>query len=124
MCDADWSDFDGRNLGPSSVVTARKRHRCEMCPDPIEIGSRHVRWSWLHEGSVGTLRVHLGCQALAVDHSDSGIWAADPETIACAFDELQDVDTVRTVLSKADVSEAEVARILGRWAAHRAEMVS
>lgn len=59
----------------SSTPTARKRHWCEVCPDPIEPGNTYSRVVTFDGGDVLTWKAHPECQdatsqARASDYGD------------------------------------------------------
>lgn len=46
--------------------TAAKRHQCDECPAPIEVGQRFIRWAGTTDGDFGTYRAHVECRAAAI----------------------------------------------------------
>lgn len=46
---------------------AAKAHRCDECPQPIEIGQRFVRWAGLTDGDFGTYKAHAECRAAVIE---------------------------------------------------------
>lgn len=43
-------------------LTARKEHRCVLCPDPIRPGSRYVRTVSIEDGRFACDRRHYFCR--------------------------------------------------------------
>lgn len=40
---------------------ARKQHRCEWCPEPIEVGEKHARYVGIFDGDLQVTRMHTEC---------------------------------------------------------------
>jgi hypothetical protein len=53
---------------------ARRRHRCDICPDPIEPGTIYETWSGVDDGSWWRVRVHPACWAIARQYAMEGGW--------------------------------------------------
>lgn len=45
----------------SSTVVARKRHACEQCGQPIEVGTPHYKAAQVWEGEFSAYREHIEC---------------------------------------------------------------
>lgn len=56
----------------ASTPTARKRHWCEVCPDPIEPGTTYHRVVTFDGGDVLTWKAHPECQDAANQARQSG----------------------------------------------------
>lgn len=52
------------NFHTHDLRCARKPHHCEVCRDPIPVGTHHVRSAGCYEGSMWTSRTHPGCEWL------------------------------------------------------------
>lgn len=63
----DYALHDGapqqRTLSERTVV-ARKRHKCDSCPRPIEAGTRYYRIALMNDGDFEFWRMHskYGCE--------------------------------------------------------------
>ena len=50
-------------LSEESGIKARKRHRCALCCEPIEIGEIYLRRNGVDGGDFWTMKMHPECHA-------------------------------------------------------------
>ena len=50
----------------TTVKAVRKRHRCDGCNRPIEIGDPATRWAGTTDGDFGTALYHPDCRAAEI----------------------------------------------------------
>ena len=76
----------------TATHTARKRHQCSWCAEPIEQGERYAKYRWWDWDDTGTVNLHLECYDAMTDFaSDEGGWVEfepgdNPRGCRCAFD--------------------------------------
>lgn len=59
----------------SRKVKGRKAYRCEQCGQPIEAGCEHIYAAGRWEGDFYTQRIHLECDAAALDYArELNLW--------------------------------------------------
>jgi predicted RNA-binding Zn-ribbon protein involved in translation (DUF1610 family) len=61
---------------PHTFPKARKPHRCDSCAEPIEVGTRYVRWRCFMDGSAMTNKMHEECYS--VHNAEGGTWEYTP----------------------------------------------
>jgi hypothetical protein len=73
-CDVSIGDYDGdpAEVFHASVVTARKRHKCDECGEPIEPRQRYERSSGKWDGVWSVWRLCLPCRDISAEFSDNG----------------------------------------------------
>lgn len=64
----------------TNTVVGRKRHRCDLCGDAIEVGVRHRVSVWKDSGDFITTRYHLPCDMVPIiDKWDDVDWETGRE---------------------------------------------
>jgi len=63
---------------------ARKHHHCELCSAGIHPGVRYATWRCRFDDHMSTVKVHVGCWALVLEHGepDGGVYELSPDGLA------------------------------------------
>lgn len=61
MCDSADGQCDVWDV---TYPTARKAHRCDACPEPIEPGHKYARTAMLYDGNWSHMRHCLRCSSI------------------------------------------------------------
>ena len=63
------------------TLTARKRHICMSCGEPVNQGEQYMRWRCYDSGDVGTVKMHPECHAMHCNDASGfggGPWEFTP----------------------------------------------
>lgn len=59
---------------PSRTPTARKQHVCQLCLQPIEVGTTYETWRCVVDDTKSTVKVHQACWALLQEYGEPVPW--------------------------------------------------
>ena len=100
---------------PYKTVTARKPRRCDLCGEPIPVGTSCLQASTVDSDGWTHHHVHAACEALRQADPDHDLAETLPDQIAYFFEYLRDLtpSDIATILK--DHPPAEIARLTALW---------
>ena len=67
---------------------ARKDHLCDYCRTTIKTGGHYFRWAYACDGTVRTIKAHVGCDVVAEISSWDDSWDVSGDVVREGLSEL------------------------------------